>query len=70
MVFVKFDDVKEGDVINILAENETLDFEVLFKDEEIVQLRCEDFSKCEVSRLTMTKKEFNNGGFSRKRRLN
>jgi hypothetical protein len=68
MIFVKFEDVNEGDIINILAENETLDFEVIFKDEEVVQLRCEDFRKGGVSHVTMSKNEFDEGGFTRKRR--
>lgn len=68
MIFVKFEDVKEGDIINILAENETLAFEVIFKDEEVVQLRCEDFHKGGFSHITMDKKEFDEGGFTRKRR--
>jgi predicted secreted protein len=68
ILLVKFDDVREGDVIDILAENEILSFEVIFKDEELIQLRCEDFSKSDISRLTMTKKEFDEGGFTRKRR--
>lgn len=68
MIFVKFADVREGDIINVLAENETLAFEVIFKDEGIVQLRCEDFRKGGVSQVAMNKKEFDDGGFTRKRR--
>jgi len=68
MKIVKFDEVMEGDVINILSGTETLSFELYFKNETIVKLRCEDLKNGDVSRVTMTKKEFDEGGFTRQRR--